>query len=170
MGLRGSGRDAVNRAVGGMPHALTARQAVGGGRAKMVGARAVSQHLKPPLRDYFGFCHPNSHEHDRVGAAPRGSLYALPSGSDGILCTGDLVTAYSLRSRGRFTRACAPNLVSCGGVSRFNRCGTQLFSRAGSVTPRALPNRTYDRARFRGRGACFRFRGLSLSILCAPVD
>jgi len=169
MGVRGSGRDAVNRSVGGMPHAPTARQAVGGGRA-LVGARAVSQHLKPPLRVFLAFATTQSHEHDRVGAAPRGSLYALPSGSDGIHRTGDLVPAYSLRSRGRFTRACAPNLVSSGGVSRFNRCGTQLFSRAGSVAPRALPNRTYDRARFRGRGACSRFRGLPLSILCAPVD
>ena len=58
MGVRGSSKDGEYRAVGGLSHALTARQAVGGGRAK-VGARAVFPTFETPSAIYiFGFCHP----------------------------------------------------------------------------------------------------------------
>ena len=76
MGLRGSGRDAVNRSVGGMPHAQTARQAVGGGRAK-VGACAVSQHLKPPLRYTFLVFATRNHANMIALARHRAGPYTL---------------------------------------------------------------------------------------------
>jgi len=73
----------------------------GGGRwARQGGCLCRVPTFETPSTIYFfGFCHSQSREHDRVGAAPSGSLYALPSGLDGIRRSEDLGTVYSPRSR-----------------------------------------------------------------------